>query len=226
MRNAAAGRWRRVSNRACMSQFYCFFYCYHLGRGVTALQHWDGQDTAARNQIGRGEATSDTTIFPCVSDAKHTALCFFSRLSAEYLRSEQWWSPTTRYKTKPYWGSRKDERHSARTETQLITDSKHGIVSDGMAWWTAKDTWCPDHLAATTCHINAFRTWVRAALPLGFNNSSVIWEDHTSHGYCGQHPAYAADVSQGAEWQGVGVVSLPTPAMLVKGQGVSVSKYV
>jgi len=32
---------------------------------------------AAGNQMGRGEATSGTTAFPCVSDAKYAALCFF-----------------------------------------------------------------------------------------------------------------------------------------------------
>lgn len=42
--------------------------------------------------------------------------------------------------------------------------------------------------------------------------------------HCGWHLAHAANVSQGSGGQGA--TSLPTPMILVKGQDVSVSKYI
>lgn len=45
---------------------------------------------------------------------------------------------------------------------------------------------------------------VRVAPPLDSASGGVIGEKHTLHEYCAWHPAYAADVKQGAGcWQSV-----------------------
>lgn len=118
-RNAAARRWKKVSNAANIFQSWCFLYCYHLGRVATALQSWDDQDTAARNQMGRTEVTWGTTIFHCVSDARYTTLCFFQIIcsvsvvwtvmesdntlrSKALLRQYERWATACLYSDSPY----------------------------------------------------------------------------------------------------------------------------